>query len=124
MFSRRFLFVVNDIDIASYAQSNTTYIIDDNMDDLITSLDEAAITLFEQFENSLLKSNADNCNLLVSTKDSVSINVTGNKIGKRNTEKLLGVNFDKKVSLGDQMCVCVCVYFLPPWRLVLIETKQ
>lgn len=72
MFFRRFLFVVNNIDIASYAQSNTMYIIDDNMDDLITSLDEAAITLLEQFENSLLKSNADNCNLFVSTKDSVS----------------------------------------------------
>ena len=49
-------FTVNDINIASYADDNTPYIIADNMDYLITSLEQASNDLFEWFKNNLLKS--------------------------------------------------------------------
>ena len=87
-------FTVNDIDIASYVDDNTPYMIADNVDDLITSLEQASNGLFEWFKNNLLKSNADKCHLLVSTNDRVSVNVDGFKIDKSDTEKLLGVKFD------------------------------
>ena len=94
-----FLFlIVNDIDIASYADDNTPYMIADNADDLITSLEQASNSLFEWYKNNLLNSNADKCHMLVSTNDRVSMNVGGFKIDKSDTEKLLGVRFDKKLT--------------------------
>ena len=58
-------FVVNDTDIASYA--DTPYMIADNVVNLITSLEQASSVLFEQFQSNLLKSNADKCHLLFSS---------------------------------------------------------
>ena len=97
------LFTVNDIEIASYEDDNTPYMIADNVDDLITSLEQASNGLFEWFKNNLLKSNADKCHLLVSTNDRVSVNVDGFKIDKSDTEKLLGVKFDKKLTFDDHI---------------------
>ena len=62
----------------------------------LTFLEQASNSLFEWFKNNLLKSNDDKCNLLVSANDRVSMNVDGFKIDKSDTEKLLGVKFDKK----------------------------
>ena len=79
-----FLFlIVNDIDIASYADDNTPYMIADNADDFITSLEQASNSLFEWYKNNLLNSNADKCHMLVSTNDRVSMNVGGFKIDKK-----------------------------------------
>ena len=70
----------------------------DNADDLITSFEQASNSLFEWYKNNLLNSNADKCHMLVSTNDRVSMNVGGFKIDKSDTEKLLGVRFDKKLT--------------------------
>ena len=65
--------------------------------------EQASNGLFEWFKNNLLKSNADKCHLLVSTNDRVSVNVDGFKIDKSDTEKLLGVKFDKKLTFDDHI---------------------
>ena len=96
-------FTVNDINIASYADDNTPYMIADNVDDLVTSLEQASNGLFEWFKNNLLKSNAGKCHLLVSTNDRVSMNVDGFKIDKSDTEKLLSVKFDKKLTFNHHI---------------------
>ena len=75
----------------------------DNVDNLITSLEEASNGLFEWFKNSLLKSNADKCHLLFSTNDWVSMSVDRFKIDKSDTEKLLGGKFYKKLTFNDRI---------------------
>ena len=84
-------FAVNDIDIASYTDDNTPYMIIDNNG------------LFEWFKNNILQSNADKCHLLVSTNDRVRINVDGFKIDYSDTLKLLGVTFDGKLTFDDHI---------------------
>ena len=74
------LFTVSDIDIASYADDNTHYMIAENVDDLITSLEQASDSFFKWFKNNRLRSNADKYHLLVSANDRVSMNVDGFKI--------------------------------------------
>ena len=96
-------FAVNDIDIASYANDNTPYMIIDNVDDLIASLEKASNGLFEWFKNNILQSNADKCHLLVSTNDRVRINVDRFKIDYSDTVKLLGVTFDGKLTFDDHI---------------------
>ena len=68
-----FFFIIGDIDIASYADDNTPYVIVDNIDGVIKSLDEASEILIEWFKNIFLKTNADKCHLLVSTINTVKI---------------------------------------------------
>ena len=69
-------FILNDVDIASYADDNTPYVIADDINGVITSLEKASKALFEWFENNLLKSNANKCNLLVSSSDTVNLRVS------------------------------------------------
>ena len=45
----------------SYADDNTSYVIADDINGLITSLEEVSKVLFEWSENDLLKSNAEKC---------------------------------------------------------------
>ena len=75
----------------------------DNANDLIISFQQAchAIPLpcLRGFKAIFWKSNADKCQLLVSTTDSVSINVAWYKIDKNDTGNLLGENLIKSCLL-------------------------
>ena len=51
MFLADLFFTVNDIDIASYVDDNTPYMIADNVGGLITSLEQASNGLFEWLKN-------------------------------------------------------------------------
>ena len=75
----------------------------DNVDDLITSHEQAFNGLFKWFKNNLLKINAGKSHLLVGTNDRVSINVDGSKRYKSNTENPLSVKFDKKLTFDDHI---------------------
>ena len=60
-------FIIEDTDIASYADDNTPYVIADNIDGVIKSLEEASEILFKWFNDNLMKINANKCHLLVQT---------------------------------------------------------
>ena len=68
-------FIIEDFGIASYANDNTPYVKPINMDEVVKSLEEALIKLFKWFSDNLMKSNANNCDLLVSTNNNVNIRV-------------------------------------------------
>ena len=65
------LFILKDVDIVSYADSSP-FVIADDINGVIASLEKASKALFEWFEINLLKGNADKCHLLVSSSDAVS----------------------------------------------------
>ena len=58
-------FIVKDIDIANYADDNTSFIVEDNIENVIVSLEEATNALFDWFDNNRLKSNPDKCHALL-----------------------------------------------------------
>ena len=58
-------FIINNINIARYADDNTSYIVADNIDDLIKSLEETSTALFQWFDNSFLKNNLGKFHLLI-----------------------------------------------------------
>ena len=91
-------FVIEDTDIASYADDNTPYIIDDTVEGVIKSLEEVSKKLFKWFDDNLMKSNADKCHLLVSTNETVKIQVGNYNIANSKCEKLLGINFDHNLN--------------------------
>ena len=70
-------FILNNTDIANYADGSTPYTSSNGVNGLIKSLEEASKELFEWFDEKLMKSNPDKCHLLVSTNDNV-VNKIGN----------------------------------------------
>ena len=80
----------------SYVNDNTPYIIADNINSVIASLEKISKAMFEWFESNLLKINADKCHLLVSSSDAVSMRVSEYGIKNSECEKLLSVKLDNK----------------------------
>ena len=68
-------FIVENIDIASYADDNTPYIGANNITEVIISLEKATDTIFKWFSDNLMKSVADKCHLLVSTNNAINIKI-------------------------------------------------
>ena len=64
IFLADFFFIVNVTDVANYAEDNTPYATANDIDSLIVSLEEASKSLFNWFDNNLVKSNTDKCPLI------------------------------------------------------------
>ena len=61
------VFGVKDIDIASYVDDSTPPIVENNIDNVIVSLEQLSDALFNWFKNNRLKDNVDECHVLVRT---------------------------------------------------------
>ena len=86
--------MVKDIDIASYADDSTPFIVENNIDNFIASLEQASYTLFNWFKNGRLKSNVNKFHLLVITNKPAGIKIGGATIDNSECEKLLGLKID------------------------------
>ena len=81
-------FVVKDVDIASYAGDSTSFIVENNIDNVIASIEQVSDALFNWFKNNCLKSNLDKCHALAVTNKSVWIKIGDYTIGKSECEKV------------------------------------
>ena len=96
-------FIIEDPEIASYADDNTPYVIADNIDGITKSSEEALEILFKWFNDNLMKINADKCHLSVSTNNTVKTKIGNFDITNSKSEKLLRVKFDHKLSFDDHV---------------------
>ena len=62
--------IVDDVNIANYADGNTIYKEHENIGDLITFLQDACAKLFKCFSDNQMKGNTDKCHLLGVSDDS------------------------------------------------------
>ena len=95
--------IVDDIDIANYADDNTIYKEHENIDDLITSLQNAAAKLFKWFSDNQMKGNTDKCHLLLSKDESSEIHIRDSIMESSTCEKLLGIKIDSKLRFDDNI---------------------
>ena len=95
--------IIDDIDIANYADDNTPYITADDKDGVIASLENASNTLFKWFGDYLFKSNADKYHLLVKVKCEVTMKIGDSNIVNSKWEKLLGFTFDYKLTFNSHV---------------------
>ena len=91
-------FILSETDIVNYADDNMLYTSSNDVNGLIKSLKEASKKLFKWFDDNLMKCNPDKCHLLVSTNDNVKIRIGNLQIESTQREKLLGIQFDNKLS--------------------------
>ena len=60
-------------------------------------------TLFKWFSDNLMKSNADECHLLVRTNNTINAEIGNIDKTSSTYEKLLGVKFDHKLTFDDHI---------------------
>ena len=92
--------MIDDIDIANYADDNTPFVPGHTPLNVITSLENAAEKPFEWFTNNHMKANQDKCHLLMSTFTPISIKVKDYIIKNSDYEKLLGVTVDLNLTFN------------------------
>ena len=96
-------FIIKDIDIASYADDTTPFIVENNIENVIASLEQVSEDLFNWFKNNRLKSNADKCHVLVSTNKSRGVNIGNYTRDNSECEKLFGVKIDVNLNFSDHI---------------------
>ena len=97
------LLMVDYIDIANYAGDNTIYKEQENIDDLITSLQDAAAKLFKWFSDNQMKGKTDKYHLLLSKDESSETDIGSSIIESSTCEKLLGIKIDPKLRFDDHI---------------------
>ena len=90
--------VLQNVDFASYADDNTIYDADGNIDEVIFSLQEFSKKRFTWFADDQMKPNEDKCHLIVSKNELIEIQLGDFSIKNSGSETLLGVNIDSKLN--------------------------
>ena len=96
-------FVVESVDIASYADDTIPYVCLDDIYLIIEKLKVKVNDIFQWFNENVLKENADNCHQLITTNEERNISVRGKKIQNNKSKKLLGVAIDNKLHFTEHV---------------------
>ena len=96
-------FDIIECDIASYADNNTPYSFDFNLDNVISNLEKSTNTLLNWFRENHMKVNADKCHLLVSSGGRCTAKIEDFSIKNSTKEKQLGAKFDSNLSFESHI---------------------
>ena len=94
-----FIFWDYKCDIASYADDNTPYTSDISLNLVLENLESST----HDFLKNHMKAYPDKCHLLVTTNALASVYINGFQITNSTEEKLLGINFDSKLSFENHV---------------------
>ena len=97
-------YFVNEKCFANYADDNTPYAIDKNIDTVLNALKNDTTTLIGWFNDNYFKMNADKCKLLTNHDENVSISIEGETISAREYVKLLGIKIENKLDYNEHIC--------------------
>ena len=95
-------FVLNQTDFASYADDNTPYVEANNIDEVITILENDSIQ-FEWFSDNQMKANKDKCHLVISNNEKVSMKIDNIELENTSSEKLLRIIIDSKLNFKEHL---------------------
>ena len=96
-------FMVDNIDIASYADDNIPYIVGKSQCDLETKLQKASVKLFKWFHENGLKANQEKYHFLSSLDMNAKFSLPSCILENSNSQKLLGVTIDRKLNFNEHV---------------------
>ena len=97
-------FFVPETDMTNFADDNTPYSIEKNIDDLLTSLAKNTSVLVKWFEINFFKMNPDKCKLLVCNYDrDCFIKIQDEIIQSSKSVKLLGITITNKLDFSEHV---------------------
>ena len=97
-------FIVNEENLTNYADDNTPYAIESNLEDIINRLEHDTSTLIKWFDDNYFIMNADKCHLLITNHgNNVSAMIDGQTVHSSKSVKLLGVYVDDKLDFSEHV---------------------
>ena len=97
-------FEQKDVSFSAYADDNTPYFCDKNLEVLRSKLQLCAIKLFEWFSNNYMKIKSDKCHLVLSSNDENNILEFNRKvINNTQLQKLLGFHITYKLKFDTHI---------------------
>ena len=96
-------FMIDNIDIASYADDSTLYSLEKSQCDLETKLQRASVKLFKQFHEKGLKANQDKCHFLSNLEINIKFSLPACILENSDSQKLLGVTKDRKLNFNEHV---------------------
>ena len=103
IFLHDMFFIMENIDIASYADDTTPYASACSVEELIRILEEISANLFNWFSTNQMKANESKCHLILSTNNKTQMNVNNTNLESSNLENLLGVKIDNKLNFESHL---------------------
>ena len=98
LYIRDMFYDIDNCDITSYADENTSYTSDFSLEQIIQKLKLITNILLEQFKNNHMKTNADKCHSLVIRDTYVPAEIGEFDVENIREEKPLGIKIDTKLS--------------------------
>ena len=95
--------MIDNIDVASYGDDNTTYSVGKSQYDLETKLKNASIKLFKSFYENGLKSNQDKYHFLSSLDIYTKFLLPACILENSDFQKLHGVTIDRKLNFNEHV---------------------
>ena len=80
---------MNETDFVSYGDDNTPFRTANTIYEVIQSLEQDSMMLFQWFSDNQMKANISKCHLLVNKKDKITISIGDTKIKNSEYKKLL-----------------------------------
>ena len=96
-------FELRQTDFASYIDDNTPYVEANNIDEVITILENDSVQLFKWFSENQMKANKDNCHLVIRNNEKVTMKIVNIEIENTSSEKLLGIIIDSKLDFIEDL---------------------
>ena len=95
-------FFLKYVDICNFANDTTTYISDEDLENVLKSLEKNSMLAIRWFENSYMKLSTNKYHLIVSgyKHEQVWANIEKDLIWESNDVKLLGITIDRDLKFG------------------------
>ena len=104
IFINDILYFMNNTKITNYADDNTPYICDINIDIALNILESDGNTIFNWFAENFLKANANKSHLIVTKKpEGFSVTIGNDTISCSAEEKLLGIYIDYELKFENHV---------------------
>ena len=103
IFINDIFYFIKETNIANYAEDNTIYTVDRNIDDLLKILQEETSLILYWFRINEMKSNDDKCHLIVCNHDNVSVTLGNETIEESNSVELLGIKIDTNLNFNQHV---------------------
>ena len=105
IFINDMFYFIKETKIANYADDNTVYTVDKNIQNLLQTLENETNLILDWFPTNEMKPNDDKCHLIVCNQEKLSVTLGNESIDSTDTVELLGITIDKNLNFTEHVSV-------------------
>ena len=103
IFINDMFYFIKETKIANYADDNTVYTVDKNIQNLLQTLENETNLILDWFRKNEMKPNDDKCHLIVCNQEKLSVTLGNESIDSTDTVELLGITIDKNLNFTEHV---------------------